>query len=359
MKPNILFIDDEKDILFTFERTFRKYYTITTARSGQEAIDIIKKTPAFDVVVCDYSMPKMDGIQTLRKVKELSPNSVRIMLTGYAELETIIKAINENNIFKFLLKPTETNALKTNIDDAVEYFQLRKRQEDLNKIRMNFMSVVSQNYKNPLTAILTSTYLMGEYFKNNDFNSFEASVKKIQGAVQNMTEVIEKIIIISQLETQYKVQKKKVNIVACISDIVKDYEYYEKHNRQFKYTNTYTKEVWIDLYLFKQILQNIIDNAVKFSPKESEISIVCKHSKIGNLQISVRNSGSSIPDDILNKIYEPFVKIIEDFNHSATGLGLTITKKCIDLLEAEITIENDSDNGVLVNIIIPDINDEQ
>lgn len=359
MKPNILFIDDEKDILFTFERTFRKYYSITTARSGQDAIDIIKKTPAFEVVVCDYSMPKMDGIETLRKVKELSPNSVRIMLTGYAELETIIKAINENNIFKFLLKPTETNALKTNIDDAVEYFQLRKRQEDLNKIRMNFMSVVSQNYKNPLTAILTSTYLMGEYFKNNDFNSFDTSVKKIQGAVHNMTEVIEKIIIINHLETQYIVQKKSTNIEACMADIVKDYEYYEKHKRKFHYTNSYTKEIFIDLYLFKQIMQNIVDNAVRFSPIDAEITIASKHSKTGNLQISVRNSGSTIPEDILNRIYEPFVKIIEDLNHSATGLGLTITKKCIDLLEADITIENDSDNGVLVNIIIPDINDEQ
>lgn len=359
MKPNILFIDDEKDILFTFERAFRKYYSITTARSGQEAIDIVKKSPAFDVVVCDYSMPKMDGIETLCRVKELSPNSVRIMLTGYAELETIIKAINENNIFKFLLKPTETNVLKSNIDDAVEYFQLRKHQEDLNKTRMNFMSVVSQNYKNPLTAILTSTYLMGEYFKNNDLYSFDASVKKIQGAVHSMTEVIEKIIIISHLETQYIVQKKKTNIEACMADIVKDYEYYEKQNRLFKFSNTYTKEVFIDLYLLKQIMKNLIDNAVRFSPIDAQIEIVSKHSKTGNLQISVRNTGSTIPEDILNRIYEPFVKIIEEFNHSATGLGLTITKKCIDLLDAEITIENDSANSVLVNIYFPDITDEQ
>ena len=354
MKPNILFVDDEKNILITFEIIFRKYYNISLANSGEKAIELLTTSPNFDVIVSDYEMPKMNGIELMKEVKKISPNCIRIMLTGYADLEVVFSAVNDYNIFKFLIKPLETLTMKQHIDDAVEYSRLRMRQGDMNKIRMSFMSVVSQNYKNPLTAILTSTYLLDEYYKVQDKASFDASIAKVQGAVQDMSSVIENIITLSHLETHYQVKNEIHNVDACLSDIINDYKYYESNFHVFEYQNSYTNELNIDLYLLKTVIRNILDNAVKFSPPHSIVKLIAGYSSNGNFQVVISDQGSGVREDMKNTIFEPFVKSNDLLNHSATGLGLTITKKCIDLLGGVIRIESEQNIGTTVTCTIPD-----
>ena len=111
MTEKILFVDDEPILLQGYERLLRKEFQITTAVGGSAALSMIPHLGPFAVVLSDMKMPGMDGIEFLRKVKTLAPDSVRIMLTGASELQTAIDAVNEGCIFRFLSKPSNKEIL--------------------------------------------------------------------------------------------------------------------------------------------------------------------------------------------------------------------------------------------------------
>ncbi|WP_164885258.1 two-component system response regulator [Geovibrio thiophilus] len=128
MKNRILFVDDDKFILDTFRRTFREF-DIALCDSPVKALEMMREE-AFDVVVSDYKMPKMDGVEFIRRASEINPNSVRIMLTGNADLEIAVRAVNEGSVFKFLQKPCDRNVLKTIVEKAIEKFNSEKELRD-------------------------------------------------------------------------------------------------------------------------------------------------------------------------------------------------------------------------------------
>ncbi len=124
MSDKILFVDDEANILSGFKRQFHKQFDLEFALSGKDGLDIIDKKGPFAVVISDMRMPKMDGIQFLKKVKETASESVRIMLTGNADIQTAVNAVNEGNIFRFLTKPCPNTILANSLDAGVKQYHL-------------------------------------------------------------------------------------------------------------------------------------------------------------------------------------------------------------------------------------------
>ncbi len=132
-KPNILFIDDEANILSSIRRMLRKQATkwnLDFANSGQEGIDMAT-TQDFHVVVTDMRMPEMDGLETLRKLQEVSPDTVRIMLTGNADQKTAIDAINQGEIFRFFTKPCNLKTLNAGLESAIRQHNLMTAEKEL------------------------------------------------------------------------------------------------------------------------------------------------------------------------------------------------------------------------------------
>lgn len=127
----ILFVDDDINILNGFKRLFRNKYTLFISNSGNEALKIIASSEPFEVVVSDYRMPEMDGIKFLSSVKSISPNTVRIMLTGFADVNAAIDSINEGNIFRFLTKPIANEQLERAIKDGIDYYHLLISEKEL------------------------------------------------------------------------------------------------------------------------------------------------------------------------------------------------------------------------------------
>lgn len=105
MTEKILFVDDEPNILQSIKRQLRKRFDVTTAESGAQALDILKTEGPFAVIVSDMRMPEMTGVELLSRVKDLYPDMTRIMLTGNADQETAVEAVNSGQIFRFLTKP--------------------------------------------------------------------------------------------------------------------------------------------------------------------------------------------------------------------------------------------------------------
>jgi response regulator RpfG family c-di-GMP phosphodiesterase len=124
MKPKVLLVDDELNILSAYQRNLRSRFDLSTADSGENGLKALRESGPFSVVVSDYNMPIMDGIEFLRIVKEEAPDTIRIMLTGQADLQSAINAVNEGNIFRFLTKPCEHQYLINTLEAANEQYQL-------------------------------------------------------------------------------------------------------------------------------------------------------------------------------------------------------------------------------------------
>ena len=118
-KATLLFVDDEKRVLSSMRAMFRRDYHVFIADNGQEALEIIDREP-IDVVISDQRMPKMTGVELLCTVKERTPSVMRILLTGYADLEAIEASINEGEVFRYLMKPCPPDDLKKAIAMAVD-----------------------------------------------------------------------------------------------------------------------------------------------------------------------------------------------------------------------------------------------
>ncbi len=127
----ILFVDDEPNVLQSMERQLRKRFSLKTAEGGEEALRMMKEEGPFAVIVSDMRMPGMDGVQLLSRAKDLYPDTVRLMLTGNADQDTAVDAVNTGHIFRFLNKPCATPTLVTSLALALRQHRLITAERDL------------------------------------------------------------------------------------------------------------------------------------------------------------------------------------------------------------------------------------
>lgn len=123
MEKALLLVDDEENILRSLRRLLRSDgYTIYTANSGKEGLEVLKENKVC-VILSDMRMPEMNGAEFLAKVKEQYPETIRMMLSGYTDLNSVTDAINQGAIFKFLTKPWEDDEIKQSIKEAFSHYQ--------------------------------------------------------------------------------------------------------------------------------------------------------------------------------------------------------------------------------------------
>jgi response regulator RpfG family c-di-GMP phosphodiesterase len=124
VNKRVLLVDDEPDILRSFQRQLRKDFEIFTASSGAEGLESAKSEQPFAAVVSDFQMPQMDGIQFLSQFKAKSPDTTRVMLTGQADLNVAMEAVNQGNLFRFLTKPCSKEAMVQALNAACDQHRL-------------------------------------------------------------------------------------------------------------------------------------------------------------------------------------------------------------------------------------------
>jgi sigma-B regulation protein RsbU (phosphoserine phosphatase) len=126
----ILYIDDEKDNLTVFYSTFRRNYEVHLASSGREGLELMQKHE-MQVVIADQRMPEMTGIEFLEKIIPEYPDCIRMILTGFSDVEAIIQAINKGRVYRYITKPWTRDSLKITIDQALETHHLKRQNKKL------------------------------------------------------------------------------------------------------------------------------------------------------------------------------------------------------------------------------------
>lgn len=146
MKPKILFVDDDTQLLDAMQAVLRRDFAVTTVASPAQALDILRDGERFAVIVSDMRMPGMNGIEFLKEAVAIDRDAVRIMLTGFADLETAIAAVNEGNVSHFLTKPCPTDILRETIDGCVALSPVAEaRLEGATECGGNLMSFVGES----------------------------------------------------------------------------------------------------------------------------------------------------------------------------------------------------------------------
>ena len=130
-KITILYVDDELNNLVSFKAVFRIKYTILTAISAEEAIKILKNN-TINIIITDQRMPHMTGVEFLESILDEFPDPIRILLTGYADMNAVVEAINKGKIFHYLSKPWNEEELDMTITRAFDVYKQRMDEKEMN-----------------------------------------------------------------------------------------------------------------------------------------------------------------------------------------------------------------------------------
>jgi response regulator RpfG family c-di-GMP phosphodiesterase len=124
MLARVLFVDDDPNLTAAFRRAYRKRFDFHSAGSGDAGLELIRTSLPFAAVVADMRMPGMDGVEFLSEVRRISPDTTRIMLTGLADLETAMEAVNKGHVFRFLNKPCDEENLAEVVEAGIRQYEL-------------------------------------------------------------------------------------------------------------------------------------------------------------------------------------------------------------------------------------------
>lgn len=129
-KISVLYVDDEENNLRSFQAAFRREYNVHCAISGSEGLEVLRKED-IQIIITDQRMPEMTGIDFLIRVLEINPEPMRMLLTGYSDINAVVDSINKGQVYRYLTKPWNENELKAAITGAYEVFSLRRENKEL------------------------------------------------------------------------------------------------------------------------------------------------------------------------------------------------------------------------------------
>lgn len=360
-KHAVLCVDDEIDNVDSLERLLRKNYRVLKATSGQDALLLLQNQPGISVIITDQRMPQMTGVEFLQQSLLIQPKAMRILLTGYTDLESVISAINLGQIHRYLTKPWDPTDLLHTVEQAIQRYEMSlelertndhlqkalRELEELDRTKTEFMILINHELKTPLTSILNFTGLALESSPSDEMKLY---LTKIEANAQRLRNVVEDcLLVIKTLNRQIQAQEQDFVLKEILSllDETSAKRLHDKNlklEKDFQEVTLKTDPVW-----FREIMKRVLNNAVKFSPPGKTILLKLSHGPQGREVLTIENEGPQIQN--LDKVFKPFFLDENMMNHSqGLGLGLAISKGLADILHCNLHIEN-TPQGVRTQLI--------
>ncbi|MGE0761715.1 MAG: response regulator [Bdellovibrionales bacterium] len=351
MKHTILCVDDESDNVDALERLLRKKYRVLKATSAAEGLDLLK-TENVSLIISDQRMPKMTGVQFLAKTVKSHPETIRILLTGYTDVESVIDAINSGQIYKYVTKPWDPVDLANTIDKAIEKFELThelkqknialeaayKELKSLDDAKNQFMILINHELKTPLTVMLSYLQLLDDTSLSDEQDKYLA---RVQTAALRLQTLINDVLELVSAETKLvKVHSRKTSVKDLLSGVEEPFKTTldeKKLQVEFKLPSLHAKA---DEKIVRSVFTRILDNAVKFGEADSKIKISAEANDEDGIDFTVTNKGKSLTKETIAKILKPFTLDENIMHHTkGAGLGLSICRALLRAHESELHIE--------------------
>jgi signal transduction histidine kinase len=355
-RKTVLIVDDEPVIRDLCMRVLHDY-NIVQASDGDQAFDIFLRG-GIDVVLTDVMMPKLNGLDLLKRLKEREPTVVVIIMTGYADKELILKALKAD-ADDFITKPLNLLQLKSAIDKALVKKALKEEianLRNLDRFKTNFLSLVSHKFRTPITSISLFLQNLAAGIYDPDDDTSKKHLELIHHEAVYLGKLVSDLLTFSAvMDSGGGLQLSPCNLNNLIPKLVKSSrEWSEKPGVTAVYDLELVPEVCLDLEKFAFALQQVIDNAIKFS-RESGVVHVTLRTLGENCQIIIKDNGIGISRDQLAKVFEKFYQVDSDRAGQVRGfgLGLFYARDFIRMHGGTLSIESEPELGTCVVISIP------
>jgi two-component system sensor histidine kinase/response regulator len=358
-KIKVLYIDDEADNLVGFKASLRLNYHILTAVNIPQALSCLANHPDIKVIFCDQRMPVTTGVDFFEEIRISYPLPVRILLTAYTDVESIINAINKGNIFRYVKKPWTEADIVSAIDEANKFYmansmlavkneELQKAYNELNK----FAYSVSHDIRGPLSGILGAINVAREMDELEEMKQMlflmEKSLKKLDTYIISMHDY-------------YSLQRGELKIIDIdfkrfMDELNPLYDVLSKTNNvKFNVTIKQDEVFRSDEVALKLIFSNLLSNAFKYQDKtkiNKSVDVSIEVQK--NLAtIYFKDTGIGILGTHIGEIFNLFYRA--NSQEAGSGFGLYNVKSALLKLNGQIEVNSVMQQGTTFKVIIPSI----
>ncbi len=356
-KIKVLYIDDEQNNLNGFKATFRFDYSIFIAANIIQAYEHLKAHPDISVILSDQRMPDMTGAKFFEEMRDLYPGPVRMLITGYADIESVIDAVNKGHIFRYIKKPWTDTDIRSAIEEGNKFYltnamlvtkniELQSAYDELGK----FAYSVTHDLRGPLLSVIGALDL-AKTMDNLDelreiFGMMDSAVKKLDEFIKSTHEYYNL--------KRGKLQFEELDLKEIVNDIAALFRIAGMMNNIRFTSSVVQQEPFVcDAMTLKIILNNLFSNAFKFQRKAAidkfvDLKIEVKN---GKATIIVIDNGIGIHDSHINNIFTMFYRATSE--ESGSGFGLYNVKDALSKLNGTIEVQSVLNEGTTFKVIIP------
>lgn len=404
MKGKILVVDDEPDILSALSMILSEEFEVQTALGGRKAIALFASEP-FDLVITDLKMPDVDGIEVMKQIRQLDEDVEFIVLTGFASVDTAIKALKDCNAYDYLSKPLEEiDEIFISIQRALEKKRLvkenrelvatlreanetlerrvRERTEELAKsyeevkqarisaeialrAKNDFIGCMSHELRTPLNAILGFTDLIS----SDHYGELNSTQRQYLGHVTESGELL--LTLVNNIldfanagsNMDLKLSAIDLNDILRLGEAMIKDKITKRNLSLSKTIEGLPGPIMADPPKLRQILYNLLSNAVKFTPDCGEVILKAgvvrneiKGVKTDMIEVAVADTGIGLESKDLERIFNPFEQLeaLMTRQYDGAGLGLFVAKKFVELHGGRIWAESQGKGkGSVFRFVIP------
>jgi signal transduction histidine kinase len=380
----VLIVDDEADVLDSLRYLFHRKYRVLTAEGGDRALEILREQEVH-VILSDQRMPGMTGDVLLGHARKLYPDAVRMLFTGYADLDAVIRAVNEGHIYRYIVKPWDPSELESVVGQAVEQYELlaeRKRLiaelraanarliqlnaslAEASQLKTAFIEVASHEFNTPITLVLGLSELL--LLKDPDRDAADRQViEQIARSARQLAKLVaDTLTLMRSNDFGTTVHRAPVDLGLLLHDAADRLTPFVEL-RRLRFDMDVSPELGIfelDASKVRDAVLNLLTNALKFTPDGGEIALRARLTGEDEAEIVVEDKGIGMEDRALKRLFEPFFTEFDPSRHSSgdfgfqkrgLGLGLCIVRQFVELHGGRISAESERGRGTRVTIHLP------
>ncbi|MGN6566530.1 MAG: PAS domain-containing sensor histidine kinase, partial [Flavipsychrobacter sp.] len=219
------------------------------------------------------------------------------------------------------------------------------KEKELNELKSRFVSMASHEFRTPLSTILSSAYLVSKYETTEDQPKRDKHIQRIVSSVNMLNDILNDFLSVGKIEEgRIQVRFSEIKIEEAIRGQITEMQTILKKGQKIYYVHKGNESSWLDISLLKHILMNLVSNAIKFSPENSQITIRTENDD-DNLLLAIKDSGVGISQADQEHLFERFFRGSNVTNIQGTGLGLHIVSKYAELMNGTITFNSEIGQG--------------
>ena len=289
-----------------------------------------------------------------KKILQFVSDQIAIAIKRKSDEDEIIelnKELEQRVIDRTAKLQEALEELKVANDEAAKALV---KEKELNDLKTRFISMVSHEYRTPLTVILSSTYLLENYFKEDNPEEHHKHLGWIQEAVKAMTELLDDVLVYGRSEEgTFRINPIKIDLNSAISSVIQEIKIADnnRHTINFQAESKHI-DCHTDPNMIQHILTNLLTNATKYSPEGLPIDVVVRSAN-NDVEIEVKDKGIGIPEKDQKNLFQHFFRSTNVGTISGTGLGLSIVKRAVEALNGKIKFDSVENKGTTFSIRIP------